>query len=434
MAVKTTKIVFMGAGSASFGLSVFRDLFTSKELSGSTLTLVDINENNLMLMYNLAVKMNELSGADLKIKYTMDKRKALLGAEFVVNSIAIKRGELWEQDFLIPKKYGIRHTLGENGGPGGLFFTMRTLPVIIDIMKDMEELCPNAYFINFSNPENRIILAVGNYTRIKAVGLCHGVFMARSDVARIMGVDYNNIEIWAAGLNHFQWLLEIRDKSTGKDMYPLLKEKNKTYDPSFEPLSRKLFQVFGLYPSCSDSHIGEYLSYGWEGGEKGYDFKVDKQHREILKDQIIKKTRREMPMKDWITQPSGEKAIEVITSILYNKKKIIESGIVINNGAISNLPDDAAVEVPIMVDGGGIHPISMGALPIGIASLLGNQVDVQKMAVRAALDGSKELALQALLIDPVINSIKAAEKILEEEWQINKPYIRKTAFSKKNLV
>ncbi len=431
MVSKVTKIVFMGAGSASFGLSVFRDLFTSKELGGSTLTLVDIDKDNVMLMYNLAVKMKELSGANLKIEYTTDRKKALPGAEFVINSIAIKRCELWEQDFLIPKKYGIRHTLGENGGPGGLFFTMRTLPVVMDLMKDMEELCPNAYFINFSNPENRIILAIGNYTRIKAVGLCHGIFMAYNDLARIMGVDKNDIEVWAAGLNHFQWLLEIRDKSTGKDMYPLLREKNKTYDPSFEPLSRKLFEVFGLYPSCSDDHIGEYLSYGWEAGEKGFNFEASNRHRKALKDQIAKRTSGEMSMGDWITQASSEKAIEVITAILYNKKEVIESGIVINNGAISNLSDDAAVEVPIMVDSGGIHPISMGALPMGIASLLRNQVDVQKMAVQAALNGSKELALQSLLIDPVINSAKAAEKILEEEWEINKPYIRKTAFSKK---
>lgn len=139
MASKITKIVFVGAGSASFGLSVFGDLFTSKELGGSTLTLVDIDKDNVMLMYNLAVKMKELSEVNLKIEYTTDRKKALPGAEFVINSIAIKRCELWEQDFLIPKKYGIRHTLGEKGGPGGLFFTMRTLPVVMDLMKDLEE-------------------------------------------------------------------------------------------------------------------------------------------------------------------------------------------------------------------------------------------------------------------------------------------------------
>ena len=162
MTVKTTKIVFIGAGSMSFGLSMFKDVFSSKELSGSTLALVDIDRDNLNRMYELAVKMNEVSGAGLKIEKTMERRDVLPGAGFVVSSIAIERCRLWKYDFEIPRKYGIRQTLGENGGPGGLFFTMRTLPLIMDIVHDMEELCPNAYFLNFSNPESRIILTLGS--------------------------------------------------------------------------------------------------------------------------------------------------------------------------------------------------------------------------------------------------------------------------------
>lgn len=420
--MKTTKIVFIGAGSMSFGVPMFRDLFSSKELAGSTLSLVDIDEQNLNRMYELAVNMNEFSGANIKIEKTTNRREVLPGAEFVVNSIAIERCELWKKDFLIPKKYGIKHCLGENGGPGGLFFTMRTIPLIIEIVKDMEELCPNAYFLNFSNPESRIILALGKYSKIKAVGLCHGVFMGRGDVARIMGLDNNNVDVWAAGLNHFQWLLEIRYKKTGEDLYPLLREKEKDYDKSFAPLSRKLFKHFRYYPSCSDDHIGEYLAYGWEGGEHGYNFEGDEMGRFYLKKEIGERMSGVRPMEEWLS-PSGEKAVEVITSILYNKKKFIESGIVYNRGAITNLPYDAAVEVPIMVDANGIHPQSIGDLPAGIAKLCAVQVGVQQMSVEAAVRGSKELALQALLVDPVINSIDAAEKLLEELWEINKQYI-----------
>lgn len=421
--MNTTKIVFIGAGSMSFGLSMFQDIFTSKELAGSSLALVDIDEENLERMYKLALKMNEQSGAGLIIEATTDRREALPQAGFVVNSIAIERCKLWKYDFEVPKKYGIRHTLGENGGPGGLFFTMRTLPLILDIIKDMEELCPDAYFLNFSNPESRIILALGRYSKIKCVGLCHGIFMGHSDVARIMGIDKDDIDVWGAGLNHFQWLLGIREKATGKDMYPLLREKNKTYDPSFMPLSRKLFEAFGLYPSCSDDHIGEYLAYGWEAGEEGYDFDADERYREAMKQEIAARTNGLKPLDDWFV-PSGERAVEVITGILNNKKKVIESGIVYNDGAITNLPPDAAVEVPIMVDAGGIHPVAVGDLPAGIARLLTTQVGVQQMAIEAAVKASKELALQALLIDPVINSTEAARGILDELWEINKPYIR----------
>jgi alpha-galactosidase len=422
--MKTTKIVFIGAGSMSFGIPMFRDLFSSKELAGSTLSLVDVDEDNLNRMYELALKMNEVSGAGLKIEKTKERREVLSGAEFIVNSIAIERCELWKKDFLIPKKYGIRHCLGENGGPGGLFFTMRTIPVIMDIVRDMEELCPKAYFLNFSNPESRIILALGRYTKIKSVGLCHGIFMGRGDVSHIMGLDSSKVDVLASGLNHFQWLLEIKDKATGEDLYPLLREKEKNFNPTFSPLSRKLFRHFGLYPSCSDDHIGEYLAYGWEGGEHGYNFEWDEQNRVDMKKDIRDRIEGIRPMEEWLS-PSGEKAVEVITSILYNKKKVIESGIVYNKGAVTNLSQDAAVEVPIMVDANGIHPITTGELPMGIARLCSVQVGVQQMAVEAAVQGSKELAMQALLIDPVINSVNAAEKLLDELWEINKPYIRK---------
>jgi alpha-galactosidase len=422
--MKTTKVVFIGAGSMSFGLSMFRDLFGSKELKGSTLSLVDIDEENLKRMYELAVKMNEVSGAGLNIEKTMNRREVLPGAGFVVCSIAIERCRLWKLDFEIPRKYGIRQVLGENGGPGGLFFTMRTLPLILDIARDMEELCPDAYFLNFSNPESRIILALNRYTKLKSIGLCHGIFMGHHDVGKIMGLGMDDIEVFGAGLNHFQWLLQIRDKATGKDMYPLLREKDKTFDPGFEPLSRKLFRAFGCYPSCSDDHIGEYIAYGWEGGEHGYNFDWDEKCREEMKKDIAARMSGEKPVEEWLS-PSGERALHVITAILHNKRSFIESGIVYNRNTISNLPYDLAVEVPIMVDASGVHPVHVGDMPQGIAKLLGMQASVQQMSVDAAVNADKELALQALLIDPVVNTITGAEKLLEELWEVNKAYIRK---------
>jgi len=422
--LNNTKIVFMGAGSVSFGLSTFRDIFSCDELKGSTLSLVDIDSENLKRMYDLALIMNAASKAGLKIEAFEDRKKALPGAEFVISSIAVERCSLWKYDFEIPKKYGIRQTLGENGGPGGLFFSMRTIPMIMDIVHDMERICPTAYYINFSNPESRIVLALGRYSPIKSTGLCHGIFMGQNDVAKIMGVNKSDIEVWGAGLNHFQWLLDIKDKKTGKDLYPLFREKEKAYDPSFMPLSRKLFNAFGKYPSCSDDHIGEYLQYGWEGGEKGYDFAADDRYRVELKKEIADKTLGKKPLGDWLT-PSPERSIHVVTGILNNKKQAIESSIVYNRGAITNLPYDAAVEVPVMLDAGGIHPICIGELPLGIAKLCTTQIGVQQMAVDAAVNGSKELALQALLVDPVVTSIDSAVKILDELWEINKKYIRK---------
>jgi alpha-galactosidase len=417
------KIVFLGATSMSFGLSVLRDIFSSKELMGSTLTLVSRNLETLAKVSGLAKLMNCKSSAGLHIEETTDRRAALDGAQFVINATAIDRNRLWKFDFDVPRKYGIRHTLGENGGPGGLFFTLRTLPLVFDIAREMQELCPNALFINFSNPESRIILALGKYSPIAALGLCHGIFMGQSDVARIMGLPYEQVEVWGAGINHFQCLLKIRDRTTGKDLYPLLRTKESNFDSKFAPLTRLLFKSFGYWMTCSDEHLGEYLAYGWEGGEKGYDFAGDERERMEFAQELDRLLAGGSLPPDWLT-PSGEQAAAAIGGILHNKQRVLESGIVFNRGIIPNLPVEAAVEVPVMTDADGVHPISLGPLPDPIAKLLVMQVNVQQLAIEAAVHGSKEMALQALLIDPVVNSADAAVHILNDLWEINRPYIR----------
>jgi alpha-galactosidase len=418
-----TKIVFIGASSMSFGLSMLRDIFSSDELRGSTLTLVGRNAQSLGKMTELAKILNAKSGAGLIVEQTTDRRAALDGAGFVVNATAIDRNHLWKLDWDVPRKYGIRHTLGENGGPGGLMFTLRTLPLVFDIVREMQELCPQALFLNFSNPENRIILALGKYSPIRALGLCHGIFMGQGDVARILGMPYERVEVWGAGLNHSQCLMQIRDRTTGEDLYPLLRAKEKDFDSTFAPLTRRLFRAFGYWMTCSDDHLGEYLAYGWEAGEHGYDFAGDERGRGEFSNALDRVLAGAPVPPDWLT-PSGERGAAAIGGILHNKKRVLESGIVPNRGTIPNLPYGAAVEVPVMADAAGIHPISLGPLPDAIAKLLHIQVNVQELAVEAAIRGSKEIALQALLIDPIVNSATAAVKLLDELWDVNRPYIR----------
>ena len=374
-------------------------------------------------MAELARLLNAKTGAGLIIEQTTDRRAAFNGAGFVVNAAAIDRNRLWKLDWEVPRKYGIRHTLGENGGPGGLFFTLRTLPLVFDFVREMQELCPQAPFINFSNPESRIILALGKYSPIRALGLCHGIFMGQNDVANILGLPADQVDVWGVGINHFQCLLQIHHRATGEDLYPLLRSNEKDYDPAFAPLTRRLFRAFGYWMTCSDDHLGEYLAYGWEGGEHGYDFDADERGRADFSNALDRVLAGAPLPADWLT-PSGERGAAAIGGILHNKKRVLESGIVFNRGAIPNLPADAAVEVPVMADAAGIHPISLGPLPDPIAKLLNTQVSVQQLAVEAAVHASKEIALQALLIDPVVNSASAAVKLLDELWEVNRPYIR----------
>ncbi|QAU50118.1 alpha-glucosidase/alpha-galactosidase [Bradyrhizobium guangzhouense] len=421
---RATKIVFLGASSASFGMSMFRDLFSTHDLGGSTLVLVGRNVDRLGRSTRLAKLLNERSGAGFAIEATTDWHAALDGAEFVLHSTAIDRNRLWRLDFEIPRKFGIRHTLGENGGPGALFFTMRTLPVVFEFVREMERRCPRATFINFSNPESRIILALGRYSRIRSLGLCHGIFLAHDNVARILGMPKEQVDVWGAGLNHFQCLTDIRDRETGEDLYPLLCKKERDFDPAFSPLTRQLLHAFGYWLGCGDAHVGEYLSFGWEAGERGYNFDWDESERAkltLLIDDVLA-GRAEMP--DWWSMPSGERAVSIITSMLHNRKQLIESAVIHNRKVIANLPADAAVEVPVVADIAGIHPVSLGPLPDGVAKLMTAQVQVQQMAVDAAMHASKEMAMQALLLDPVVHSEEAARGLLDELWEINRPYIR----------
>ncbi|WP_244553459.1 alpha-glucosidase/alpha-galactosidase [Nitrobacter vulgaris] len=421
--IKRCKIVFIGAGSMSFGLSMLRHLFSTLELAGSTLTLVDHDAQSLARMAELAHVLNAASGSGFTIEHTTERRSALDGAGFVINAAAIDRLRLWKLDFEIPRKYGIRHTLGENGGPGGLFFTLRTLPLVFDIVRDMEERCPQALFIDFSNPENRIVLALGRYSRIRTIGLCHGLFMSRDDVARILDMPPAEVAVWGAGAQSFPVACSHPPAPYRRRSLSTSSERDMRYDPSFAPLTRRLFHAFGLWPTCSDEHLGELLAYRWEAGEKGYDFARDEMDREKLRSTIdAVLSGGEVPT-EWRTA-SGERGAAVIAGAMRDERRVIESGIVYNQGAIPNLPDDAAAEAPVMIDPAGIHPVSLGPLPDAIAKLLLAQVNVQQLAVEAAVRASKEIALQALLIDPVVNSATAASNLLEELWEANRQYIR----------
>ena len=324
MSDNKTKIVFLGAGSISFGMSMLRDLVTTHGLSGSTLMLVTQHAETAARTAELAHYLNNKMGAGLIIESTTDRRSALDGAGFVVNSTAIERNRLWKFDFEVPKKYGIRHTLGENGGPGALFFTLRTLPMIFDFIRDMEELCPNALFLNFSNPESRIVMALGRYSKIRCIGLCHGISIGRNQVAEIMKLPADEVDVWGAGLNHFQCLMRIRHRKTGEDLYPRLRAAELNFDPAASPLTRRLFRAFGYWLTCGDGHLGEHLSYGWEGGEEGYNFAGDEWWRAEFAKIAAGVLAGSAPMPDYWVEPSGEQGAAVIAAVLQNQKRYIE--------------------------------------------------------------------------------------------------------------
>ena len=445
------KIVCIGAGSAVFGLSNLATIIRSRHLRGAEIVLVDIDETGLETMTALAQKMNQAWDAEMDIWSTVDRTEALPDADFVVVSVQVgPREEVWELDWQIPLKHGIRQPYAENSGPGAFAHTARNVPLILDIARDMENLCPNAWYLNFTNPMIRLTWAVARYTRIKVVGMCHQLYwaygMAGAVLADRWGLQYPddfhvhtdhsnakrlfngiaqgfiNIDIKAAGLNHFSWIYDIRDKHTGEDLYPLLRQRwFNEYRRDFEPLTRELFEIFGLMPTAGDSHVCEYLTWTHDPVTKPwekYDLKLqswkgNRQRRAERWEQahaIVAGERSVDELKDAVS----EGVPEIVEAMLLNENSYYPQLNLPNNGLIPNLPDDAIVEVPGMVSGYGIQGLGCPPLPEAIAELCRRELALSSLVIDASVRGDRQLALQAMLLDPMINDIDRARAILDD--------------------
>lgn len=418
-----TKIVLIGAGSVSFGPGTLSDLFGAHEtLRGSTIVLVDINADALHTVEQVAQRMNAALDSPFTIQATTERSEALPGAEFVIIAVAVERNARWRLDWEIPIKHGVKHVLGENGGPGGLFHAMRNIPIVLDICRDIEHLSPNALVLNFSNPEGRLCLAASRYTNLQFVGLCHGIGMAQNVISHALDIPVDKIDPKAAGLNHFTWILDLRHKDTGEDLYPAFRKAMANKWEEIEEqvgwgvkLSRYLMETFGYWPSPSDDHVGEYLGYAWEYcGMEGYDFDGVDRSSEALWRSLRRKAVGEEPVDDMLARRTGEIAVPIITGVLSNTHQYELAVNVPNRGLIPNLPDWAIVEVPAVIDATGVHGVPVGPLPEPIAAMCRTQIAVIDRVVEAGIHGNREAALQALLLDPVVTSISQAEGIRDE--------------------
>jgi len=434
--MKKIKVVLMGAGSNSFGRGTIADLMASKELNevDLTVTLVDIDEQALDRMYKFAGLLKDYHGSRADIEATSNRLKGLPGADYVIAALSQKRYQLWEQDFLIPYAYGFKHTYGECGGPGADFHTLRSLHITVPICKDMEKLCPDALYLNFTNPENRVAMAVRKLTKIRSVGLCHGVGSTLGVISRVLGKPESDFDINIGGLNHFHWVMDIRDRSNGQDLYPLFNQKMKESDMGgIDMLSRQMYGLYGLLPFPVASHISEYVSYAYEvcgpiymswkeeihaiEEEQRYGVKL------ISKSRIQRVVDGDEPMTDDLAGATPELAIPIICDIEFDRNRKEISVNIPNEGAIPNMPDDAIVEIPAMVNASGLHPIKVGPLPEPIAALCNKQVSIHKLLVEAYKERSKKILLQALSLEPVVDSIDRAEKMMEEMLRIEKEFL-----------
>lgn len=422
------KIVVIGAGSLSFTPSLLRDFAQFEDLFGSKIVLMDIDDSKLPQVLDIAKRINKVAGANYIFETTTDRKKALENADFVIISIETARMGLWRTDFSISEKYGVYQPQEENGGPGGFAHSMRQIPAIMDICHDMEKMCPDAWIINLSNPMTQICSAIHRYTNLKFVGLCHGIYEIRKPLAKVLGVDEKSLNLKAAGINHFTWILNMILKPEGKDMYPLLREKLSNFDSAFMPLSRELFDLCGLFPSPSDGHITEFIhlcpkekwpQYNMKNFDiDAYTSQLDREIREV-----IEISKNEEKIKKYLAKRSPIIAVDIISAIVHDHNVLCLAVNIPNEGCISNLPEDSVVEIPAIASAQGIRGISMGKLPSSIVSFCQRALTINEFTVDAIVKGSYNLALQALVLDPYVKSIDTAKKILDEFLSVYKDYV-----------
>jgi alpha-galactosidase len=438
----------IGAGSAQFGFGTMGDVFQSEVLEGSHIVLHDINPETLKRVAEAGQAFIDKHDLPFTLSATTSRTEALKDAEFCVISIEVgDRFALWEQDWHIPQQYGIRQVYGENGGPGGLFHSLRIIPPILEICDDVMKICPEATVFNFSNPMSRICTTVQRrYPDLKLVGLCHEIFSLRRYLPVILDVPYEALRVRAGGLNHFSILLEATYTETGEDAYPDIREKAPPFFenhpglgdlvkyhartgrwpaskedladiPSTEPWpERGLFKIiledFGYLPITTDSHFGEYVQWAHEV--------VD--HKGILDFYQLYKgglsqvdTQIELRLREHI--------VPIIEGVLTDSGYEEEAVNIPNAGFIADLPEWLVVEVPARVDQAGVHGVVLDPYPKNFAGLLQNQVAVHDMTAEAVLTGSKAAVVQALLVDPIVDKYAAVREMVDTMLELQKDYL-----------
>lgn len=401
-----SKITFLGAGSTVFAKNVLGDCMTVDALQDFEFALFDIDEERLrdseLMLNNLKKNLN----STVKVTAYHDRKAALSGAKYVINAIQVGGYDpATITDFEIPKKYGLRQTIADTLGIGGIFRNLRTIPVMQDFVRDMKEVCPDAWFLNYTNPM-AVLTNVMLQEGIKTVGLCHSVQVCASHLLESLEMSQDNIQWKIAGINHMAWLLEITQD--GKDIYPEIKKRAKTkQQTTHDDMVRfELLDKFGYYVTESSEHNAEYHPYFIKDQypeliEK-YNIPLDEYPRRCVNQiEEWKQMRDDIVNDQNLTHERSHEYGSYIIEAMETDQPFKIGGNVLNTGGlISNLPENAVVEVPCLVDASGIAPTYVGALPEQLAALNRTNINTQLLTIEAALTQSKDKIYQAALLDP----------------------------------
>ncbi len=430
------KISFIGAGSFGFTRSLVKDILTFPLLRDATISLMDIDKERLEFIKRAVEKIIEVGKYPAKLEVTTDRKTSLKDADAVICTILAGGVNVWRYDIEIPKKYGVDFNVGDTRGAAGIFRALRTIPVMLDICKDIEKYCPDAIFLNYTNPMGMLCRAMQKKTFIKVTGLCHSVQGTAEMLAKWIGATMDQITYLCAGINHQAWFIEF--KKDGKDAYPLIRKvvKNNKEIYQEEIVRNEMFLSLGYYVTESSGHNSEYNWWfrkrqdliekyctngtGWNPGKHAYILNEYLTREETWKDDIEK----------WLEEPiSLERGHEYAASIInawMGGEPFLFNGNLPNTGIIPNLPYGACVEIPVLADKRGFNSIYVGPLPPQCAALNNVNISSEEMAVEGALTGDAEMVYHAICYDPLtasVLSLAEIKKMVKEMFEKNKEYL-----------
>ncbi|WP_079474858.1 alpha-glucosidase/alpha-galactosidase [Marinococcus halophilus] len=402
-----TKLTFIGAGSTVFAKNILGDCIVSPKLQHLEVALYDIDAERLSDSEQMLNHLINTYESSIRVTAHNDRREALRGASYVVNAIQVGGYEPSTViDFEVPKKYGLEQTIGDTNGIGGLFRNLRTIPVMLEIAEDMRDVCPDALFMNYTNPMSALTKAMTEHGGIRTVGLCHSVQVCVPELFELLGMDDEGVSAKIAGINHMAWLLEV--KKDGIDLYPEIKRraKEKQKETHGDMVRLDMMEKFGYYITESSEHNAEYYPYyikrNYPELINKFNIPLDEYPRRCVHQIEEWKERRDQFVEnEQLThERSKEYASYMIEAMEYNEPIVIGGNVMNTGGLISNLPEEACVEVPCVVDANGVTPTYVGKLPEQLAALNRNVINTQIMSVEAAVSGKKEHVYQAALLDP----------------------------------
>lgn len=435
------KITLVGAGGLSFGPTMVNDVIHTPALAGSRLVLHDLNESRLLRALRFAARLNAGMGSPVVLAHTTDPAAALDGADFVLSSAEFGRFTYWRQDYEIPRRYGATQVNGENGGPGAVFHSLRSIRNTLGICASVERHCPDAFLINLSNPMSRVTLAINEGTRVRNVGMCHEMPIGVVRLGRLLRIRPADIAAKASGINHFTFFTEMRHTPTGADLLPrvraLFARKFFDFGPLitrlaralerrpllafladqfYSPLVAHMVRTTGLVPCSVDSHIGEYLPFAHQiGGFHPPHWETFARLDQFVERLTTRIADTRLPLPTQRIGHSLEEVVPIIAAMSTGTPRRLMAVNVPNRGYIPNVAAGAIVEVGATVDGTGIHPDTMPPIAEPIAGHIATQVALQNLIVQSALTGDRELALRAVMEDPAAPPSAAACRAMFDE-------------------